>query len=340
MARTPSRFVELKDEDREALSFLRDHGETPRIRRRAQAILLSAGGKSVNELAEIFDVNRDTIGLWLDRWETEGITGLGDAARSGAPPKLTESELEEVLEILKRFPHSPKQVLREISERFGKTIASSTLRRIARRAKLRWKRMRRSLKSKPDEKQRELAREELTEFQQFHREGTFDLYYFDEAIVSLMPTVPYGWQAIGERLEIPSSRGGTLSVLGFLSLDSAFAPYTVEGTVDADVVVSCFDHFCESINRPTIVVIDNASPHTSAKFESRIGDWEEKGLVVYRLPPYCPELNLIEILWRMVKYHWIPLKAYESFASLVSHVSRVLAEVGSRHIINFAAATA
>lgn len=339
MARTPSRYVELKDDDREALSLLRDHGETSRIRRRAQAILLSAAGKSINELAEIFEVSRDTIGSWLDRWETEGIQGLRDAPRSGAPPKLTESELEEVLEFLKKYPHSPKQVLREISERFGKTIAPSTLRRIARRARLRWKRMRRSLKSKPDDKQREIAREELAEFQQFHREGEFDLYYFDEAIFSLMPSVPYGWQPIGERLEIPSSRGGALSVLGFLSLDSDFAPYTVEGTVDADIVVSCFDHFCESIERPTIVVIDNASPHTSARFTSRLPDWEEKGLVVYPLPPYCPELNLIEILWKMVKYHWIPLKAYESFASLVSHVSQVLAGVGSHHTIDFAAAT-
>jgi transposase len=200
--------------------------------------------------------------------------------------------------------------------------------------------MRRSLKSKPDEKRRAIAKEELAEFQQFHREGAFDLYYFDEAIFSLMPTVPYGWQPIGERLEIPSSRGGTLSVLGFMSLDSDFAPYTVEGTVDADVVVTCFDHFCESIERPTIVVIDNASPHTSAKFASRVPVWEEKGLVVYPLPPYCPELNLIEILLRMIKYHWIPLKAYESFASLFSHVSRVLAEVGSRYTIDFAAAEA
>lgn len=29
--------------------------------------------------------------------------------------------------------------------------------------------------------------------------------------------------------------------------------------------------------------------------------------------PYSPELNLIEILWRQMKYAWLPLSAYLSF---------------------------
>ena len=36
--------------------------------------------------------------------------------------------------------------------------------------------------------------------------------------------------------------------------------------------------------------------------------------------PYSPQLNLIEILWRFMKYEWIELNAYESWDSLVSYV--------------------
>jgi len=40
------------------------------------------------------------------------------------------------------------------------------------------------------------------------------------------------------------------------------------------------------------------------------------------LPPYSPELNLIEILWRKIKYQWLPLRAYLSFNHLQScHLS-------------------
>jgi hypothetical protein len=53
--------------------------------------------------------------------------------------------------------------------------------------------------------------------------------------------------------------------------------------------------------------------------------------VIYLLPAYSPELNLIEILWRMIKYHWLPLKAYESFKDLMRSLKileNALAELG------------
>lgn len=340
MARTPSRFVNsLSNGEQEILEYLKDHGETPRIRHRAHAILLSNSGKSVNELAEIFETTRETVCSWLVRWEESGPQGLADDARSGAPPKLTKSEKKKVVKLIKEYPHSPKQVLNEIPRVIGKTISQSTLRRIARASGLRWKRMRKSLKSKRDEEEFEEAQEELQELVECHQAGELDLYYFDEAGVSLTPTVPYGWQPIGERIEIPSQKSKQLNTLGFLRYDNQLTSYTVEGTIDSETVIGCFDDFSNSLRRTTTVVIDNAPVHTSKKFESRIAMWEERGLFLYFLPSYCPELNLIEILWRMIKYHWLPIKAYENFKSLVKHFHRILSQVGSRYTINFAEKT-
>ena len=139
MPRPATRFVKsLSEEDKDILQYLRDEGETSRIRRRALTVLLSNEGYSVNEIAEIFDSNRATVCLWLERWEESGPSGLGDKPRSGAPPTLDEEE--QALEFLKEHPHSPKQVLRRIEKELGKTISRDTLRRLARRAGLRWKR--------------------------------------------------------------------------------------------------------------------------------------------------------------------------------------------------------
>ncbi len=312
MARTPSRFVSpVSDQEREILRYLKDHGETWRIRHRAHAILLSDSGKSVNEIAEIFETTRVTVCSWFARWEESGPQGLADGARSGAPPKLTKPEKKKVVKLIKKYPHSPKQVLNEIPQVIGKTISPTTLRRIARASGLRWKRMRKSLKSKRDEEDFEEAQEELQVLIESHQAGELDLYYFDEAGISLTPTVPYGWQPIGERIEIPSQRSKQLNTLGFLRYDNQLTSYTVEGSVDSEIVIGCFDDFSNSLTRTTTVVIDNAPVHTSKKFESRIPIWEEKGLFLYFLPSYCPELNLIEILWRMIKYHWLPIKAYD-----------------------------
>ena len=340
MARTPSRFVRpLSDEEREILGYLKDHGETPRIRHRAHAILLSDSGKSVNEIAEVFETTRETVCSWFARWEDSGPQGMADGARSGAPPKLTKSETKKVLKLIKKYPHSPKQVLNEIPQVIGKSISQTTLRRIARASGLRWKRMRKSLKSKRDEEDFEEAQEELQELIECHQAGELDLYYFDEAGISLTPTVPYGWQPIGERIEIPSQKSRQLNTLGFLRYDNQLISYTLESTIDSEIVIGCFDNFCNSLRGTTVVVIDNAPVHTSSKFESRIPMWEEKGLFLYFLPSYCPELNLIEILWRMIKYHWLPIKAYDNFKSLVKNFHQILSQVGSRYTINFAEQT-
>jgi hypothetical protein len=47
-------------------------------------------------------------------------------------------------------------------------------------------------------------------------EGTINLYYLDETGFSLIPSVPYGWQDIGEYLPIPSRRSRSLNVLGIM----------------------------------------------------------------------------------------------------------------------------
>jgi len=56
--------------------------------------------------------------------------------------------------------------------------------------------------------------------------------------------------------------------------------------------------------------------HTSKKFKAKLKSWKKRGLTVKYLPTYSPELNLIEIVWRFIKYLWLPLSAYSSFKNL------------------------
>jgi hypothetical protein len=53
------------------------------------------------------------------------------------------------------------------------------------------------------------------------------------------------------------------------------------------------------------------------------------------LPPYCSELNAIEILWHRIKYFWLPFSAYLSFAHLSSCLEEILVNFGSKYQITF-----
>ena len=84
------------------------------------------------------------------------------------------------------------------------------------------------------------------------------------------------------------------------------------------------------------IVLDNASVQTSAVFKAQIARWEEQGLYLLFLPPYSPELNLIEILWRKINYEWLPFSAYRSFKDLSEALDEVLRGIGSKYRLSFA----
>lgn len=63
-----------------------------RARIRSQAILWSHKGYKIKQIADLCDVDRDTVSRWLTRWQQEKQRGLLDAPRSGRPTSLTDEE--------------------------------------------------------------------------------------------------------------------------------------------------------------------------------------------------------------------------------------------------------
>lgn len=156
--------------------------------------------------------------------------------------------------------------------------------------------------------------------------------------------MPYAWQKTGEQLRIPSVKSSRINVLGFMNKDNDLFYSTVIGSVSTDVVIAIFDDFAEKIQdqkyssngRYTVVMIDNASIHTCKKFRDKLMDWAlEKHMIVCYLPTYSPELNLIEILWRKVKYVWLNLQSIMSFSEFQKELKRVLDAVGKKYMITF-----
>jgi transposase len=110
----------------------------------------------------------------------------------------------------------------------------------------------------------------------------------------------------------------------------------LEESIHTGVVIACFDAFCQTITKKTVVAIDNASIHTSDAFEERLPYWKKHGLLIKYLPTYSPELNLIEILWRRITYTWLPFSAYECLNALREALATILSHVGSQYQITFA----
>jgi len=138
---------------------------------RAHSILLSARGYTIEEIADIYNVYRDTVSSWFDRWEQSGFKGLTDKSRSGRPPILTKEEREKVLELIKKYPQSIMTVISKLFKITGKIVSTKIIRRLAKAAGLTWKRIRKSLKSKRNQKEFEKAQAEISELEKQQDEG-------------------------------------------------------------------------------------------------------------------------------------------------------------------------
>jgi transposase len=330
------RYIELSNAEKETLKELHKNHKNHRTRIRGHMLLLSGDGFRINEIARIHQVKRDTVSQCFDNWEHHGIVGLYDEPKSGRPRELTEEEVARGLDLLKEDPRGSKQAQSCLVAEGAAEVSEWTFKRALKRAGLRWKRMRRSVRHKRDEEAFAQAAQEIAALQQQEDQGELDLYYFDESGVSLTPSVPYGWQEAGVTMTLPSSRSKRLNILGFCNRKNDFHATTVEGWVTSHEVIACFDAFSETLTKATMVMIDNASIHRSEAFCARLDHWATKGLTVKHLPTYSPELNLIEIVWRFIKYQWLPLSAFQNYKTLKQALQDVLDGIGSKYLISFA----
>lgn len=164
--------------------------------------------------------------------------------------------------------------------------------------------------------------------------GWCDLWYLDES--GFAPTLPtgYTWARVGSRALVwdEPPQGRRLNVLG------ALAPFgehpdlvwtAPPGKIDSAVVLDFIWREVAGLPtppdrlpagyrraRPCVVVLDNASAHTSKAVKAVAPLLAAAGVTLSYLPPYSPELNRIEELWRQIKYQELPVRSYRTLADL------------------------
>jgi hypothetical protein len=78
--------------------------------------------------------------------------------------------------------------------------------------------------------------------------------------------------------------------------------------------------------RRCVVVLDNYSVHHSQAVKAVLPGLAAAGIELVHLPPYSPELNLIEGLWRHVKHEELPVRSYTTAQALQAAVDHALDE--------------
>lgn len=121
------------------------------------------------------------------------------------------------------------------------------------------------------------------------------IFFQDESIVLMNPTIKKGWFLKGSKpVQLVSGSRKKTCMFGAVSEGKKVLMYADKTDIKS------FKKFLKKLSKlgKCLLVLDNSSWHKSKKVRKYA---ETLGIVLWFLPPYSPELNPIEQLWRMVK---------------------------------------
>ena len=135
------------------------------------------------------------------------------------------------------------------------------------------------------------------------------------------------WQEKGKNgtVSLPSNTGRKrITILGAINpLTYKFTCLTLEGMVDKEVTKRCLENIRHAYNnqKEIVIIMDNAKYNRAYEVQEHA-----KGLniTIKYLPPYCPNLNLIERVWKYLKKKLknIYIEKYEDFKEWISNFCR------------------
>ena len=158
----PHRFVRRPSPAKKRrIEELFRRGPNHRVRRRANAVRLSAIGYTVPQITEVLGCNQQSVRNWFDAFESGGADALFDKPRSGCPPKATPDYRARLVEIIRispsefGYPFTVWSVVRlraHMAREMDILLGDCRIRQIMKEEGLVFKRPKHSLKEKRDPK--------------------------------------------------------------------------------------------------------------------------------------------------------------------------------------------
>jgi len=301
----PEKLAEL----RAAHRGTRDKREADRIK----AVLALATGWRAEEVAEILQIDANTVRNHFKRYREGGIQALRDIAFRGSACALDADELA-VLDLhLQEYLYlSAKAVARWVQETFGVSYTESGMTALLHRLGYVYKKPK-LVPGKADPAAQEAHLEEYRKLKQ--AKGEHDpIYFMDATHPQHNPVLAYGWIKHGEDRNVRSNTGRRrLNINGAIDLDRLEPVVRFDDTIDADSTIALFKQL-EALNLAATwiyVICDNARYYRCKAVKEYL---QTSRIKLVFLPAYAPNLNLIERFWKFFKKTILYNRYFESFS--------------------------
>ena len=294
-------------------------------------------GVPADEIAEVLKVSRSSIFDWQKTYRAHGADALRTKKTRGPKSKLSDGQLSQLYRLI--VGNDPRQLsfglalwtrgmIQElIFRQFGVRLSLVSVGAVLANLGLSPQRpLYRSYEQDP-EKVRKWKEETFPQIQaQAKKEGAA-IFFADEASVRTNYHAGTTWAPVG-KTPVVSGTGKTRSI----SMVSAVSPrgelhFQIHET---GIKKEEFLEFCKMLiadmGRPVFLILDNSQVHRAKILKEYV---EQSGgmLTVFFLPPYSPDLNPDEWVWKNVKHDNLGRASVRSETELAQFAAAALAKL-------------
>lgn len=320
--------IELSPPDHEALMELHQNHIHRVIRQRAHVILLRSEQLSNDQISSLTGLAESTIIDYVHHYLLEGLQWV-----TTLNFRKPVSQLQPFDEVIKEhFSKNPiltiAQACKEIEDLTGILLKSTQMRTYLKKLDIKWRKVG-SIPAKVDiEAQQKFHDEELQPRLEEAKAGKRTVYFVDAAHFVMGAFLGFLWCVSRVFIRTPSGRQ-RFNVLGAVNaITKKLEMVTNDSYITSIQVCELLRKIAASASLPITLVLDNAR-YQRCRMVIELA--QQLGIELLFLPPYSPNLNLIERLWKLTKKECLNSKYYSNFSLFRGAISTFLSTMEKTH---------
>lgn len=303
--------INITDTDIQTLRYERYHHPHPRVQQKAEALLMKSGGFKHKDICKFMGISLNTFREYLREYQEGGIERIKQV-RFHKPKSQLDNHIDTLENYFREHPvASIKEAMNKIEELTGIHRSENRVREFLKRMGIKRRKVGMIPAKADPEQQEDFVKQQLNPKLEEAKKGQRAVLFVDAAHFVLCPFLGFLWAFSRIFIRAPAGRN-RFNVLGALNaitheLTLVFNDTYINAQSVCDLLRKIADLY---VGLPITIILDNAR-YQKCKLVQEVA-LSLKIELLY-LPPYSPNLNLIERLWKFVKKKCLWSKYYSNF---------------------------
>ncbi len=265
-----------------------------RTRDRIKAILLIHDGYTYEQVAKILLIDDDTVRRHIYEYiESQKVNNNN----KGSESKLSKLQSDELIKHLQINTYlDVKPIINYVINKYNVKYSKSGITTWLKQHGFRYKKPH-AVPAKNNQSQQQEFINKIIQVVNNKEE----LFYLDATHPAHQSKLTFGWIFKGSNKALPTvAKPKRIHLVGALALNTKHITILESDTINSQSIIAVIDKIKLHYNQTTKLhfVLDNAAYHKSSFIKEYLHN--NKNIIFHYLPPYSPNLNLIERVWRFM----------------------------------------